>query len=307
MLQRTFHFTEVFYNLNLLFCFKNYIFIFTVYKFFTLEMALISAVIITYNEEDNIERCIKSVLAVADEVVVLDSYSTDKTEDICRDLGVKFFQQSFIGYKEQKNSALRFATHDYVLSLDADEALSEDLKRSILQIKDNLKFDGYILNRLNNYCGQWIYYSNWYPDKKLRLFNKNKGVWGGINPHDRFLLNKGCTSTRLKGDILHWVLDSYEEHIAKANNFSTIAAKEYFELGRKSSIAKIIFNTGWRFFKAYIIRLGFLDGFNGFVISSFSAYTSFLKYVKLRQLILESRGNNGNGLLKKEKKIKIAS
>ncbi len=270
-------------------------------------MAQISAVIITYNEEKNIERCIKSLLPVADEVVVLDSFSTDRTEEICKSLGASFYQQKFAGYREQKNDALAYAKFDYVLSLDADEALSDELKNSILKVKGNLKYDGYIFNRLNNYCGQWIYHSNWYPDKKLRLFNRHKGHWGGINPHDRFILNRSCTSIRLKGDILHWVLDSYEAHIAKANNFSTIAANEYFKLGRKSSFPKILINTGWRFFKAYVIRLGFLDGFNGFVISSFSAYTSFLKYVKLRQLILESRGGNGNGLVKKKKRVKIAS
>jgi glycosyltransferase involved in cell wall biosynthesis len=243
---------------------------------------------------------------VSDEIIVVDSFSTDKTEEICKHLGVKFFQNKFDGYKEQKNYALQFASNDYVLSLDADEALSEELKESILKEKDTLTFDGYYFNRLNNYCGQWIYHSNWYPDKKLRLFNKNKGAWGGINPHDRFILNKGCASSRLEGDILHWVLGSYEAHMAKANNFSTIAANEYFKLGRSSSIMKILVNSGWRFFKAYILRLGFLDGFNGFVISSFSAYTSFLKYVKLRQLILESRGNK-RSYSPRKKNVKIAS
>lgn len=269
-------------------------------------MPNISAVVITYNEERNIERCLKSLVCVSDEIIVVDSFSTDKTEEICKRLGVKFFQNKFDGYKEQKNYALQFATNDYVLSLDADEALSEELKESILKEKDTLAFDGYYFNRLNNYCGQWIYHSNWYPDKKLRLFNKNKGVWGGINPHDRFVLNKGCASSRLDGDILHWVLGSYEAHMAKANNFSTIAANEYFKLGRSSSIMKILVNSGWRFFKAYILRLGFLDGFNGFVISSFSAYTSFLKYVKLRQLILESRGNK-RSYSPRKKNVKIAS
>lgn len=270
-------------------------------------MTLISAVIITYNEEKSIARCIKSLQPVCDEIIVVDSYSSDKTEKICRDLGVKFFQNPFDGYREQKNYALQYASNDYVLSLDADEALSEELKDEILKIKDSLKYDCYYFNRLNNYCGQWIYHSNWYPDKKLRLFNKQMGSWGGINPHDKFVPNKACKSKHLKGDILHWVLDSYEAHINKANNFSTIAAREYFNLGKRSSILKILLNTAWRFFKAYILKLGFLDGFNGFVISSFSAYTSFLKYVKLRQLIIESKGKSKGYSPRSKKEIKIAS
>ncbi len=270
-------------------------------------MSRISAVIITLNEESKIERCIKSLQSVADEVIVVDSFSTDKTEEICKNLGVKFYQHNFEGYREQKNYALQFAQYDYVLSLDADEALSEELKDSILAVKDNLKFDGYFFNRLNNYCGQWIHHSNWYPDKKLRLFNRHKGHWGGINPHDRFEMDPGCKTAYLKGDLLHWVLDSYEAHIQKANRFSTIAALEYYKLGRKSNIFKIMFNTGWRFFKAYILNLGFLDGFNGFVISSFSAYTSFLKYVKLRQLILEGRNEKKSYSPHRNKEIKIAS
>jgi len=244
----------------------------------------ISAVIISYNEEDCIERCIKSVSGVADEVVVVDSYSTDRTGEICRQLGVRFIQHPFEGYREQKNYAMQLATYDYILSLDADEALSEELRQSILNVKENWGADGYYFNRLNNYCGQWIHHSNWYPDRKLRLFDRRKGCWGGINPHDRVVMQKGSRVHYLKGDLLHWVLNSYEAHIDKANKFSTIAAHEYFKLGRKSSMPKIILNSTWRFFKAYVLRLGFMDGFNGFVISSFSAYTSFLKYVKLHQL-----------------------
>jgi len=247
-------------------------------------MTQISAVIIAYNEEDCIERCIKSVSGVADEVVVVDSYSTDRTGEICRQLGVRFIQHPFEGYREQKNYALQLATYDYILSLDADEALSEELRQSILNVKENWGADGYYFNRLNNYCGQWIHHSNWYPDRKLRLFDRRKGCWGGINPHDRVVMQKGSRVHYLKGDLLHWVLNSYEAHIDKANKFSTIAAHEYFKLGRKSSMPKIILNSTWRFFKAYVLRLGFMDGFNGFVISSFSAYTSFLKYVKLHQL-----------------------
>ncbi len=247
-------------------------------------MVGISVVIISYNEERNIARCIKSVLGIADEIVVVDSYSTDRTEEICRGLGADFYQHPFKGFRQQKNFALSLASYDYVLSLDADEALSKGLYDRILEIKRDLKYDGYFFNRRNKYCGQWIRYSNWYPDSKLRLFNRKKGYWGGINPHDKVVMKPEARITHVKEDILHWVLSSYEEHLNKVNKFSSIAAEEYYNMGRKTTIASMLVHTFWRFCKTYFLRLGFLDGFNGFVISSLSAYTTFLKYIKLRQL-----------------------
>lgn len=272
-------------------------------------MPKISAVIITYNEERNIERCIKSVLSVVDEVIVVDSFSTDRTEAICRNLGATFHQHTFEGYRDQKNYAVQLASFDYILSLDADEALSEELKQSILAAKNTWDFDGYYSNRLNNYCGQWIYHSNWYPDRKIRLFDRRKGAWGGLNIHETVRMSKDAKVGYLSGDILHWSLASYEEHVDKANRFSTISAKEYHRIGKRSSILKIIVNSGWHFLKAYVLRLGFLDGYNGFVISALSAYTCFLKYVKLRRLILADRngGVNATALGRKKKKIQIAS
>lgn len=261
-------------------------------------MPPISAVIITYNEEKNIERCILSLQKVADEIVVVDSYSEDMTERISVRLGVKFYTHPFDGYKEQKNYAVSLASHEWILSLDADEALSEELEESILKEKSSLSYDGYIFNRLNRYCGTWIKHSNWYPDRKLRLFRKSGGEWKGINPHDHFVLTSGYRSKRLKGDILHFVLDTYEEHIDKANNFSSIAAREYFLLGKKTNPVSMTLRMIWRFIKTFFLKRGFLDGYNGFVISSLSAYTSFLKYLKLKQLYLEEGGRlNKNNII----------
>ncbi|HUS87727.1 MAG TPA: glycosyltransferase family 2 protein [Bacteroidales bacterium] len=251
----------------------------------------ISVVIITYNEEKNIIRCINSVKGLADEIIVVDSFSEDMTPTICRELGVRFYSHEFEGYREQKNFATSLALNDYVLSLDADEALSDELYNNILKIKNNLIYDGYFFNRRNKYCGQWIKHSNWYPDRKLRLFRKNRGKWGGINPHDRYIVDPDCKTTRLKGDILHWALNSYEDHIEKVNKFTSIAAMEYFRMGRKTSVMSMMLHGIWRFFKTYFMRRGFLDGYNGFVISSLSAYTSFLKYLKLRQLYIEYQRN----------------
>ncbi len=248
-------------------------------------MIKISAVIITYNEEENIEKCLSSLVNVADEIVVVDSFSSDNTEVICKKYNVNFIQQEFLGYIEQKNSAISKATHNHIISLDGDEALSDELKKSILKIKDdNWTHDGYYCNRLNNYCGQWIKHSDWYPNPKLRLFKKGKGEWKGINPHDNYQLIDKKNKGFLKGDILHWVHKDYSHHIRKVENFSTIAAQAYYDQGKRSSIWKIIYRPTWAFFKAYFLRLGFLDGLNGFVICIQTYNTVFYKYIKLYDL-----------------------
>ncbi|PIA81384.1 glycosyl transferase [Gaetbulibacter sp. 4G1] len=247
-------------------------------------MIKLSGVIITYNEEEHLEKCLASLVDVVDEIVVVDSFSNDKTPEICKAFNVKFIQNRFEGYIEQKNFALSLANHDYILSLDGDEALSDYLKKSILEVKENWLYDGYYCNRLNNYCGQWIKHSDWYPDKKLRLFKKNSGEWKGINPHDRYTLKKGLKAGKLKGDLLHWIYRDYKEHNLKVENFSTIAANAYFKLGKKSSLIKIIFRPFWAFFKAYFLRLGFLDGLNGFIICVQTYNVTFLKYIKLYRL-----------------------
>lgn len=244
-------------------------------------MVKLSAVIITYNEEEHLKKCLSSLVEVADEIIVVDSFSTDNTKNICEKFHVDFFQHAFEGYIEQKNYAISLATHDYIISLDGDEALSDQLIQSIQKIKSHWAFDGYYCNRFNNYCGQWIRHSDWYPDKKLRLFKKNSGEWKGINPHDSYKLKKNLKSGFLKGDILHWIYKDYDEHNQKVEKFSSIAANAYFELGIKSSIWKIIFRPSWAFFKAYFLRLGFLDGLNGFIICVQTFNVTFLKYIKL--------------------------
>lgn len=247
-------------------------------------MIKLSGVIITYNEEEHLEKCLKSLVDIVDEIVVIDSFSTDKTPEICSAFNVRFIQHEFEGYIEQKNFAISQANFDYILSLDGDEALSETLKESILQVKNNWLFDGYYCNRLNNYCGQWIKHSDWYPDKKLRLFKKDSGHWQGINPHDRYTLKANKKAGKLKGDLLHWIYRDYSEHNQKIERFSTIAAQAYFELGKKSSLWKIVYRPIWAFFKAYFLRLGFLDGLNGFIICVQTYNVTFLKYIKLYQL-----------------------
>ncbi|WP_067146057.1 glycosyltransferase family 2 protein [Pseudotamlana agarivorans] len=247
-------------------------------------MIKLSGVIITYNEEEHLEKCLQSLVNIVDEIVVVDSFSTDKTPEICAKYRVNFIQHPFEGYIEQKNFAISQAKHDYILSLDGDEALSEALKDSIQKVKQNWTHDGYYSNRLNNYCGQWIKHSDWYPDRKLRLFKKGSGEWQGINPHDSYTLKKGYKAGFLKGDLLHWIYRDYQEHNQKVERFSTIAAHAYYKLGIKSSVFKIVFRPTWAFFKAYFLRLGFLDGLNGFVICVQTFNVTFLKYLKLYEL-----------------------
>jgi len=248
-------------------------------------MLKLSGVIITYNEERNIEKCLESLVNVVDEIVVIDSFSTDSTKSICERFNVMFIEQKFLGYIEQKNFALSQASHDYIVSLDGDESLSKELQKSILALKSNWKFDGYYANRFNNFCGQWIKYSDWYPNKKLRVFDRRKAEWQGINPHDNIQLHdKTQKIGYLKGDILHLTYQSYDEFYQKTEYFSTIAAKAYFDKGKTASIWKLLWNPSWAFFKAYFLRLGFLDGYNGFVICKETARITYLKYSKLRQL-----------------------
>lgn len=241
----------------------------------------LSVVIITFNEEKNIGRCIDSVKNVADEIVVIDSVSTDKTAEIAAAKGATVRLQPFLGYVEQKNFALGAASNDYVLSLDADEALDEKLEASILEAKRDFSFKGYSMNRCTNYCGRFIRHGSWYPDRKLRLINKNFAYWGGDNPHDKLIMKDESTIKHLAGDILHYSYHSIEEHALQNNKFSTISAETYFKRGKKTSIFKMMVHPFWAFFLGYILRGGFLDGFHGFVVAVHVAQLSFLKHAKL--------------------------
>ena len=254
-------------------------------------MVKLSAVIITFNEEKNIGRCIDSVKNVADDIVVVDSFSKDNTEAICKEKDVRFVKHQFDGHIEQKNWAITQAKYPHVLSLDADEALDKKLQKTINAVKNNWIADGYSMNRLTNYCGKWIRHSGWYPDKKLRLWDSRKGKWAGVNPHDRFNMESGTTTKHLKGDILHYSYYSISDHIEQVNYFTEISANAFFKSGKKSNLIKIIFSSVVKFLRDYFFRLGILDGYYGFVISVISSHATFLKYVKLKQLQDKSKDN----------------
>ncbi|MGC8803100.1 MAG: glycosyltransferase family 2 protein, partial [Bacteroidales bacterium] len=253
-------------------------------------MPCISVVIITYNEERNIERCLRSVQEIADEILVVDSYSTDRTEEICRHYGVRFVQHAFEGYIEQKNWATWQARYDYVLFLDADEALSDTLRKSIMDVKSSWTHDGYTFNRLTNYCGRWIRHTSWYPSRKLRLYDRRKGQWDGINPHDQFVMAEKATIRHIDGDLLHYSYYTIAQQIEQINNFSEIIAQSYHQKGLLPIFAwHLVFHPIWRFFRDYFIKLGFLDGFYGFVISLNGAFEVYLKYLKIYHRIRTER------------------
>ncbi|MFZ9846646.1 MAG: glycosyltransferase family 2 protein [Flavobacteriales bacterium] len=244
-----------------------------------------SVAIITFNEERNIERCLLSLQDVADEIVVVDSFSKDKTEEICKRFSVRFIPHLFEGHIQQKNYAIEQCSGDYILSLDADEALSETLKISILEEKEKgFSSSIFKFNRLSNYCGHWVKYCGWYPDTKVRLIKKGSARWGGVNPHDELQPAGNSTIKHLKGDLLHYTIATREEHYKQVEFFSTIGAQEAFKKGKKSNWVIILGKTIFKFFRDYIIKLGFLDGATGLTISRISAYATYRKYLKLKHL-----------------------
>lgn len=247
-------------------------------------MIALSVVIITLNEEKNIERCIRSVQGVADEIVVVDSHSSDSTITIAEQLGARIVSQHFLGHLEQKNFATEQAKHDWVLSIDADEELSTELHEEIKKTKENPLASAYHFNRLNNYCGHWIRHGSWYPDRKIRLYNRNAGMWKGENPHDRWMLNnENDRPGMLKGDLLHYSYSSISDHLKKIEKYSDIAARQKVNKGQDCSILKIWLGPKWKFVKDYIIKLGFLDGYWGFLVCKLSSMENMAKYAKTRQ------------------------
>lgn len=246
-------------------------------------MQNLSLVIITFNEEKNIERCLQSVQSVVDEIIIVDSFSTDKTIEICQKYNTTIIQQKWLGYSDQKNLGNHKSSNDYILSLDADEALSETLIQSILELKKNGFKGAYSFNRLNNYCGKWIKHTAWYPDKKLRIWNKNEGQWKG-DIHEEITFDTDIKNHHIKGDLLHYSFYSIEEHINVINKFSSSKAEALYRKRKKVNLFKLLLKPLLKFFIIYIIKRGFMDGYYGYVISKNSAFSDHLKFVKLREL-----------------------
>jgi glycosyltransferase involved in cell wall biosynthesis len=243
-------------------------------------MAKISACIISFNEEDKIEDCLRSLQSVVDEIIVVDSLSTDRTKDIAARYTDKIFDQKFLGHVEQKNLAVSKASHDWILSLDCDERLTPELAASILKIKDNLEqADAYRMARKTFYVYRWLNHC-WYPDFKVRLFNKTTAKWGGVNPHDRVQVD-GNNIVTLTGDIQHYSFDSISEHIRTLDYFTEIGAREIIRRNKPVSMISPWTHGFWTFARLYVFKRGFLDGYAGLVVSVLSGMHAFVKYNKV--------------------------
>jgi glycosyltransferase involved in cell wall biosynthesis len=241
-------------------------------------MLKISVAIITLNEERNIKRCLESVQSIANEIVIVDSGSSDATQIIAQDYPAKFIVHPFEGHIQQKNYALQCCVNEWVLSLDADEALSEDLCNSIKDIQEDDNAIAYSMNRLTNYYGKWIRYGGWYPDKKIRLFKKSNAKWGGENPHDKIIITQKDSVRHLKGDILHYSFYTFLEHRKQVIKFSQIAANQRILKNKAPSFLQGCIHGGWSFIRSFIFSIGFLDGMRGYNIARMAALYSFRKY-----------------------------
>ncbi len=240
----------------------------------------ISATIITFNEQANIARAIES-LRCCDEIVVVDSGSVDATVEIARRLGARVIEHPWEGFAVQKNIAAEAARYDWILSIDADESLSEALEAELWQLKKRgPEYDAYTVPRLARYLGRWIFHSGWYPDRKIRLYDRRKGRWVGNYVHESVVVNG--TVGHLKSNLLHYTCDSLTQHLETMNRYTTLAAEQLVAQGVRVGWRHLLLDPPWTFFRTYFLKLGFLDGLEGLAIAYMAALYNFLKYAKAR-------------------------
>ncbi|MCB0262134.1 MAG: glycosyltransferase family 2 protein [Calditrichaeota bacterium] len=246
-------------------------------------MTPISVVVITKNEAENIARCIRSVQEIADEIIIVDAHSTDDTVAICKSLGATVISRNWEGYAQNKNIGNAQAKHDFILSMDADEALSDELISEIRQVKQQLR-GVYSFNRLTNYCSTWIRHSGWYPDTKTRLFDRRIARWQGDFVHETLTFPAETPQTHLRGDLLHYSYHSISDHVHRQDRYSELAAQELQNKNYNGSIKKLLFGPVGRFLKSYVVKKGYRDGFYGFIICSMAAFYVFLREAKAMHL-----------------------
>lgn len=245
-------------------------------------MSSVSVILITKNEAANIRECIESV-SWADEIIVVDSGSTDGTADIARKLGAQVHVHAdWPGFGPQKNRALAYASKDWVFSIDADERVSPELKAEIVQAMGAANADGYYCPRLSQFCGTFVHHSGWYPDFVLRLFRRGAGKFSDSLVHESVILN-GRTQ-KLKTPLLHYSYLTANDVERKVEHYSTAAAQQMLQSGRRSSWIGAALSGGWAFVRTYVLRLGVLDGSAGWNIACMNARTTYLKYRKLEAL-----------------------
>jgi glycosyltransferase involved in cell wall biosynthesis len=238
----------------------------------------ISATIITCNEERNIARAMES-LRCCDEIIVLDSGSIDRTPEIAAKLGANVIEGPWPGYAKQKNLAAERAANDWILSIDADEALSEALEAEIWQIKKNgPTCEAYTMPRLAQYLGRWILHSGWYPDRKVRLYDRRKARWVGEFVHESVLVDGRIG--HLQSDLLHFTCSSLSEHLKTLDRYTTLAAEQLVAQDRKIGWRHLMLDPAWTFWRTFVLKRGFLDGVEGLTIAQMAAVYNFVKYVK---------------------------
>jgi glycosyltransferase involved in cell wall biosynthesis len=253
----------------------------------------LSACIIAMNEEDRLPDCIRSV-SFCDEVVVVDSHSSDRTREIAQAMGARVIERDWPGHVAQKEFAIRAASHDWVYCIDADERVSQPLRREIEALRDAgfPTHAGWRSPRLSSFLGRWMRLGGWYPNWQLRLFDRRRGCWGGNNPHDHVLL-KG-TAGRLRGDLLHHPYRSFAEQLATIDKYTTIMAQGMHARGKRVGTVQLVCSPLAYFLRFYFVRLGFLAGWRGFLQACLAAHYGRMKYAKLLVLEEQARGNCGN-------------
>lgn len=245
-------------------------------------MEPISATLIVYNEEHNITNALQS-LSWADEIVVVDSGSTDATLEICRQYTDRILHRDWTGYVDQKNYATDNARNNWIFSLDADERISPELRDEIVDLAaSGFPKRGYKIPRIAYFMGQWIKHGDWYPDYQLRLFNRQHGKWQGGRVHESVKINED--PGYLKGDIYHYTYRSLSDYLRRLEIYSNLAAFDYQQKGKQAGLFKLFFNPAATFLKAYLLKRGFLDGTPGFAVAVMGAVSVFFKYAKLYEL-----------------------
>ena len=246
-------------------------------------MSSISAVVITKNEAENIKPCLLALMQVTDDIVVVDANSSDNTKAIAKELGAQVYTYEWQGYSKNKNYGNSRCQHDWVLSIDADEILSDELIATINQLEPQ-EGHVYSLDRITNYCGEWIKHSGWYPDWKIRLFNRQEIEWKGDFVHERLALSKQYKNIELQGKVYHYSYKSSDDHLERIERYAHLAAQELKSKNKNANFIKLYISPIFRFFRTYILKKGILDGKNGLIISRRNAYLVHRKYRILKGL-----------------------
>lgn len=244
----------------------------------------VSAVIITKNEAHIIGATLKSLDAVVNEIVIVDSGSTDETVTICKSFGAHVIETTWDGYGANKNKGIDAAVNDWILNIDADEALDETLRHSIQQAHLQDENTVYEFNFKNFFCSKWIRFGEWAGDKHVRLFNRKKVRWNSAAVHESLSIDSNTVAVQLKGNILHYTTKDMDEYITKTVAYAKLNAQKYFAQGKKAGFFKLWLAPGFTFFQHYVLRLGFLDGWEGFLIAKTTGWYTFLKYSFLKEL-----------------------